>query len=227
MKKPPPADNFFSAFFILSLAFFAFAFCACSDEPVKIDYSQAFLLLDFQNEEDPPVDRMGVFLGLSTNVRRVDNISVRNSEFAWKIESPIMLETNDRQWIGSSSLEPPQGLNADDGFFPTGSYSIECIDAAGKDAYSNFTLSYNVALLSAKAGEVESIVSNASKRIAVYSESNELLYFDAPKEEWVDDKDVFKRVKNSHYFRRTLTSGNVICFMPKIYKDGEKPDGLE
>ncbi len=227
MKKPPPADNFFSALFVLSIAFFSFVFCACSDEPVKVSFTQAYLILDWENEEDFPVERLSVFLNLSTDVRRVDYFTVKNSEYTWNVESPIMFEAGDRQWIGSSSLSPPSALNAEPGIFPNGSYSVQCVDAAGRDSSSSFFLNYNMALLETKAGDVESILASAAKRISVYSESNELLYFDTQKDEWRDDKDIFANIKDSYYYRKSYVSGNLFCFMPKIYKDGEKPDGLE
>ena len=124
-------------------------------------------------------------------------------------------------------MEPPIKPNGEAGVFESGSYSVECMDAAGEKASANFMISYNAALLEAKPAEVEGIIPAAYKRLAVYSDSNELLYFDAPKENWFEAEAVFKGVKNSCFYREVLSAGTVVCLMPKIYKDGEKSDESE
>ena len=174
-----------------------------------------------------PKQRLSVFMNFTSNVRRLESFSVRNSNFLWNVEAPILLQVGGKQWAGSVHLEPPFFLNGEKGDFANGLYEVECVDAAGKSSKGNFSLGYNVKLLEAKAGEVEKILAKPTKRVAVYSESSELLYFDAEKPEWDSDESVFKAVKNSSFLRRAFMAGNVICFMPKIYKDGEKSDGLE
>lgn len=227
MKKPPPATNF--NFPLLLALFFSFAllFCACSEDPISFSYAQPYLVFDWENEEDPPKQRLGVFMSFSSNVRRLESFSVRNSNFTWNVEAPIMFLAGERQWAGSVHLEPPAALNGEAGLFSNGPYSVECVDAAGKSSQGSFSLGYNSALTEAKAAEAEGLLKAPIKKVAVYSESSELLYFDVEKPDWIDDKDIFRKVKNSSYFRRTLTAGNVVCFMPKIFKDGDKSDGLE
>ena len=205
----------------------AAAFCSCSDDPINFSYVQPYFVLDWEDAEALPKQRLSVFINFSSNVRRLDSFSVKNSNYLWNVEAPVLLQAGDRQWAGSVHLEPPVFLNGEAGSFSSGLYEVECVDAAGKSSTGNFSLGYNAALLESKAGDVEKILSGPMKRVAVYSESSELLYFDVEKPERLSDESVFKSVKNSSFLRRTLTAGNVICFMPKIYKDGEKSDGLE
>lgn len=152
---------------------------------------------------------------------------MRNSNYVWNVDSPILFLSGDRQWAGASRLEPPPAENGESGNFDFGAYSVECVDAAGKTDQGTFSIGFNRSLLEATADKVSEIIPTAALRVAVYSESNELLYYDAPKDDWDDDARVFKSVKSSSYFRRSYVYGNLICFMPKIYKDGEKPDELE
>ena len=202
-------------------------FCACAEDPVNISYTQAYLVFDWQDEENPPEQRLCVFEELSSNVRRLESISVRRGSFVWNVDAPILLQTGERQWAGGARLEPPLADNGETGIFEQGEYFVECLDSAGEKADSTFSIVYNAALLEAKSGEVGEIVKSAQKKLAVYSETNELLYFDAPRENWFDAEAVFKAVKNSSFYRETFSTGSVICFMPKILKDGDKSDGLE
>ena len=227
MNKPPPATNFKFSVLIALLIFCPLFFCACSDDPTNISLTQAYLVFDWQDAENPPDQRLCVFSEFLSNVRRLESISVRKDSFLWNIDAPVLLKAGHRQWAGGARLEPPVAANGTAGVFEQGSYSVEGVDAAGKKAASNFNLSYNNALLEAKAGEVKDILSGATRKVAVYSDSNELLYYDAPKDNWIDSESIFKGVKNSSFYRETLSTGNVVCFMPKIFKDGEKLDGLE
>ncbi len=190
-------------------------------------YTQASLVLDWQDNENPPLSRLSVFVNLSSNARRLESIQVRKGDFTWNIDSPILFESAERQWAGSPRLQPPAGRNGSPGVFEEGLYTVECVDASGEKAAGTFTLSYNAALLNAKAGEVEGILRSPQKRFALYSDSNELLYYDAAKDNWRDDEAIFKGVKDSSFYRSALSAGSAVCFMPKIFKDGEKTDGLE
>lgn len=111
-----------------------------------------------------------------------------------------------------------------------GEYFVECVDAAGKKDTATFSLVINAALLDSDPQQAESILSSVPRKIAVYSESNELLYFDAVKNNWFDDAAIFAGVNDSAFYRNALSSESALCLMPKIFKeskDGKKSDGLE
>ena len=228
MKKPPPAINlYFSLAAILALFFFAPLLVSCSDDPVALAATQSQLVFDWPDYESVPEQRLSVFVEFSSNVRRVELITVRHGQFVWNIENPVMIQAGDRQWAGASNLEPPPGENAVSGVFESGLYSVECVDAQGEKTQGSFSINYDREIMSDNAASFveKGIFKNA--RVAVYSESNELLYFDVKKENWIDAETLFKGVKNSSLYRDVFMSGNLICFMPKIFKGGEKADVLE
>ena len=222
MKEPPPAKNLFLALFAC-----AALFCSCAEDSIKMDFAQAYIVFDWQDYENPPDQSLALFMSFASNVRRLESVNVRRGEFSWVAESPIMMQAGENQWAIVSRLEPPGLNNGTGGAFETGAYSVECVDAAGEKSESRFNLAYNSSLIQSKAEEALQSLPNAYKRLAVYSEANELLFFSAPQDNWYDDASIFRGVKNSSFYRETYMAGSVFCFMPKIYKDGEKPDGLE
>lgn len=185
------------------------------------------LILDWQDDESLPVQRLCVFAELSSNARRLESLIVKRDGYVWNIDSPILIQSGDRQWAGSPHLEPPVGLNGAAGSFAPGDYFVECVDAAGEKAQGSFFVAYDKSLLDSFAKDLPQKIPAVKERLAVYSESNELLYFDERKESWFDDEAVFNGVKNSSYYRKTRMTGNLLCFEPKIFKDGEKPDEHE
>lgn len=199
---------------------------------------QAHLILDWEDEQSLPVERLSVFVETSSNVRRFESFSVKAGDYTWNVDSPIFFQSGDRQWAGWPHLEPAP--NFEKALFPLGNYQVECVDAAGKKDTASFSVVVNAALLDANVGQVDGLLMSSQKRVAVYSSSNELLYFDARKSNWISDEAVFSGVKDSSYFRDVFMSGNTLCFMPKKFKDnndkeakdmenenGEQPDGLE
>lgn len=220
-------------------AAFALNFFSCSDDPVDTAAVQAHLILDWEDEQSLPVERLSVFVEVSSNVRRVESFSVKNGDYTWNVDSPIVFQSGDRQWVGWPHLEPPP--NAARPLFPLGSYSVECVDAAGKKDTGLFSIVINAALLDANASQVDGLITAPQRRVAVYSESNELLYFDTARNNWLSDEAIFSGVKDSSYYRNTIASGSAICFLPKKMKEqpketetietenneGEQSDGLE
>ena len=230
MKKPPPADNRIFSLFLLLPALFAFCFCSCSDDAVDVTTVSANLILDWQDERSLPEERLSVFVEVSSNARRVESFSVKSGDYTWNVESPILFQDQNRQWAGWPHLSPPPGSDGERGLFPLGEYLVECVDAAGKKDTATFSIVINAALLDSDPRQAESILYYVTKKVAVYSESNELLYFDAAKNNWFDDAAIFAGVNDSAFYRNTLSSGSALCLMPKIFKeskDGKKSDGLE
>lgn len=227
MKEPPPATNCKFSFAAFLAFFCVLVLFSCSEDRVNILSLNSNLILDWQDDESLPEQRLCVFAELSSNARRLESLIVKRDGYVWNIDSPILIQSGDRQWAGSPHLEPPVGLNGAAGSFAPGDYFVECVDAAGEKAQGSFFVAYDKSLLDSFAKDLPQKIPAAKERLAVYSESNELLYFDERKESWFDDEAVFKGVKNSSYYRKTRMTGNLLCFEPKIFKDGEKPDELE
>ncbi len=227
MKEPPPAKNFIFPSALFILAFFSAALCSCSDDPADFALTQCNLVLDWNEADKAPARRLSVFAEMNSDVRRLESMSVKKDGYFWTIDSPLVFQANGKRWAGSPHLEPPPEKDGVAGVFPQGQYIVECVDAAGKKADGIFTLVYNADLLTGNADYALNLFPSAQKRVAVYSEANELLYFDIRRNNWIDDDSVFKSVKNSSFFRESFLIGNVLCLMPKIYKNGEKSDGLD
>lgn len=235
MNKPPPATNcsFPLAFFLAAAFVFPFFFCSCSDDPVATAAVQSHLILDWEDEQSLPVERLSVFIETSSNVRRIESFSVKSGDFTWNVDSPIVFQAGNGQWVGWPHLEPPNIAQNKRAAFPLGNYEVECVDAAGKKDKAVFAIMINAALLDATSDKVEGLVPAPQKRVAVYSDGNELLYFDAAKNNWLSDAAIFSGVKDSAYYRNAVSAGSALCFMPKVYKEkkekenGEQSDGLE
>ena len=168
---------------------------------------------------------------------------MKTGDYTWNVDSPIVFQSGDRQWAGWPHLEPPPNLEKP--LFPLDNYQVECVDAAGKKDTASFSIVMNAALLDANVEQIEGLILSPQKRVAVYSASNELLYFDVRKNNWIGDDTIFNSVKDSSYYRVVIMSGNTLCFLPKIFKeaneneakemeeintkneDGEQPDGLD
>jgi len=227
MNEPPPATNYNFSFFFLLLALFVFSVCSCSEDPVSTASVNANLILDWSDETSFPSERLCVFIEVTSNVRRVESFKVKSGDYTWTVDSPIVFESNNRQWVGWSHLEPPPSVDNKKAAFPLGNYKVECVDAAGKKSEASFSIVINAALLETTADQVEGLLLSSQKRIAVFSESNELLYFDKAKDNWLSDDAIFRGVKDSAYYRNSIMSGSALCFMPKKFKNGEKSDGLD
>ena len=233
MNEPPPANNCKPTLLFLLLALALFCAASCSEDPIDAASVQANLILDWEDDQSLPSERLSVFIELSSNVRRVESFTVASGEYSWNVDSPILFESGGRQWAGWPHLEPPPAKNGQRPLFPLGNYEVECVDAAGKKDKATFSIIINAALLDANASQVEGLIHAPQKRVAVYSDSGELLYFDSAKSNWLGGATIFNGVKDSSYYRDTIASGSALCFMPKKYKDnkenknGEQSDGLE
>lgn len=215
MEKPPPEK-----FNLISLSFLAFCFVlfSCAEDGVDAPEAQANIVFDFEDEKNPS-QRLSVFVAVFSNVRRVENISVKHGEYFWKIENPILFQSQENSWAGYMHLSPPSNLKK----IPRGEYSFECVDAAGNSAQGNFLIDYDENLFGEFSSEKFS-GGKWSERIAVYSEIGELLHF-SKNEKNYDDEKFFRDIKDSHFLRHVYQAQNVICLGPKIFKGGVDENG--
>lgn len=212
MNEPPPNKLFL---FLLPLLF-----CACSDDALDLARINSSLVLDFADSESLPSQRLSVWAEVSSNVRRVESILVQNGEYSWRIDEPLLISEGQRQWAGYMRLEPSPLENS----FVPGSYSVKITDAAGNTADGSFRLSYDMELSEKNAAFASEKLSAAVSRVAVYSESGDLLYFAKGEPSWYTDSDIFRAYKDADFFRRVISGGGVVCLLPKTYRDGDKSD---
>ncbi len=217
MDKPPPCN-----IYIFSILLSAFVFASCAEDSIAIVSADAKIVFDFA-EDLSSSQRLSVFVRLSSNVRRVENIDVRFSgggeTYSWNIENPVLLQSGKESWAGYSHLELPSNLK----HFPKGSYDFECVDSTGESAKGNFFIEYDEKLFGEFSREKFS-GGEWSERIAVYSEIGELLHF-AENENNKSDEIIFREIEDSFFLRHLYQAENVVCLGPKIFKEGVEENG--
>ncbi len=217
MDKPPPCKIYF-----FSILLSAFVFASCAEDSIAIVSADAKIVFDYA-EDSSPSQRLCVFVRLSSNVRRIENIDVRFSDgsetYSWKMENPVLMQSGKEAWAGYSHLERPSNLKN----FPKGTYDFECVDSTGESARGNFLVEYDEKSF----GEFsrEKFSGNGwSERIAVYSEIGELLHFSEDENDKSDEA-IFRETKDSSFLRHLYQAENVICLGPKIFKEGVDENG--
>ena len=213
MDKPP------ARLILIFLFVAAFIFCpACSSSLPAIAYCDANIVLDFKDQDSGCEQKLSVFTCIASDARRIESILVKSasSPYRWLIEDPVIIESGPKQWAGHMSLKP-----AYDGKIPEGNYSVIVTDASGNETESMFSIQYNESLLKCKASEVKNLLNAGSvEKIAVYSDSGDLLYFDVEKEGWQENvENVWKSFNDAAYLRTVVFNGLVVCMLPPVYRN--------
>ena len=217
MDKPPPCKIHF-----FSILFSVLVFASCTEDSIAIVSSDAKIVFDFE-DEDNPVQRLSVFVKPSSNVRRIESIDVKFSDgkemYSWKIENPILFQSGKESWAGYPHLEASGNLKK----FPKGSYDFECVDAAGNSEQGIFFVDYDENLLGGFSSE-NFLGEKWSEQVALYSGIGELLVLSKNEKKYGDEK-FFQDIKDSNFLRHIYQARNVICLGPKVFKGGVDENG--
>lgn len=213
MKVVPLPKLIFSLFVAA-----VFIFSGCSDSEPDVVSAKGYVVFDFQDEKSLPSVRLAAFAEVSSEVRRVDSIRIKNSAsgFEWNCLSPAVFSNDKKQWSGYSDFFSPDGMK-----IPLGIYNFFYIDAQGNEVSSVFLINYNENLADSTAEKsLQILQDNAVEQYALYSEKNMLLYFGAKKQGWTDDSKIFGFDKKSSYYRKIYigTKDSSVCIMPPVYK---------
>lgn len=205
------------ALFSLLAAFSIFLF-SCSDNEPKVISTSGYMLLDFQDEESLPTQRLAIFVETSSDVHRAETLTVtsRNNDFQWKCDNPVIFSNDRRQWAGCVEFVSPYNTQ-----IPDGLYDVKYIDAQEKEFASFISVNYSKDFLNLKASEVVSKISGRYReQIAVYTSENTLCYYGDIKESWKDEKKIFTSNTDSAWYRKTISvvGSNLICLMPPVTK---------
>lgn len=218
MDYPPVAIRL--SFLIFSLLLI---FTGCSSHGIEITFYEVNVVFDYQDESSFPTESLAVFLGFSSDVRRIEGMTVRCNENRelWTVGDPVIFGEGSSQWMGYSGLKAPDGE-----VIHNGSYTVKVTDSEGHQKEGAFMLDADERFRKLYSVQVkETFNENVRERIAVYSSDGELLFFDRPKEEWKNDDDLFWRTfKDAHHVRTVYSSGNTVCLMPVIYKSNNKQE---
>lgn len=200
------------AFFVLSLFFFF----SCAQDEAEISSASAGLVLDYADNESLPSSRLAVFIQTKNAVQRSESFSAENTElsYVWNVNSPLMFESNGRQYAYNDMMKAPEGEK-----IPCGKYRIIYNDAGGNSCEYEVQLSYDEALLEKKAGEAEDYIQGKIENLALYDEAGELIYFGKKKSSWNSPSAIQNEYKVAFSMRVCFSnpSNSVICFMPEEF----------
>lgn len=222
MDKPPTAKNIFSQSIIFLLLVFLSSCAMSVPEIVSVD---AKVVFDYEDNESLPEQRLSVFTDMKSNVLRTASISVKeeNSGYVWNLVYPTTISSSDKQWAGYTNLAPVPNTN-----IKAGMYSVTYTNALGDEVKSDFAIMYPEELNNSKALDVPRILGNIQKEnVAVFSKDSVLLFYGQRKRVWETDERIFKEIDKSEYLRTCYSLGNVMCFMPKVYKENKEMEQYE
>lgn len=204
----------------LSLLFAAAVifFSSCSSENPEASSVDHRLIYDFKDEESFPDTRLSVFLSLESKAQKASSIKLIHEEtnLQWTCNTRSMdkVEHKNSKWVGCTNFFPVK--NED---FPSGQYSVIYEDLEEKETETYFNLQTAEDIKDHKAGDFPAaFTSPNTKKIAVYSNEDVLLYFGEEKEEWDSNEKIIYDFKNAWCLRTVyvLKNGTVYCLMPPV-----------
>lgn len=192
------------------------ALSSCSNEMPSADYVKASVIVEYADENSLPEGRFSVFAGLSSDSRYARSISVVHEEsgLEWNCIEPFLFTSNDsRKWIGCTRFSLPEGFAV-----PEGNYTLVYEDKGENESKLFFDLSPSDEYMSYKAGEYPKVLKNYSKRITLYSNSGELLYYGERKSSWKKNQDIFVDYSNACMSRDCylVEGGRVLIILPPV-----------
>ncbi len=198
-------------------------FVSCSDSSPKITSVNPCVVFEFEDEQSLPSARLSIFAASESDIHRAAEIRAVSEEsgLEWICKEPRKItDGNKKNWVGYSKFIAPDGLN-----LPSGKYIFFYEDASGRECESFFTLDIPDEYFTSKSSDYPSLIKRSkSKKIAVYDESNSLVYYGDYKKSWGTESDVLKDYPDAIRYRICYaTSDNKNCFvMPFVYFDESK-----
>lgn len=185
------------------------------------------MVYDFKDEDSFPESRLSVFLQVEGNVRHGESILLASDESSleWRCSGKdlVKIERGGNCWAGSCNFYPVKGE-----CFPEGKYTVIYEDKAERESEMEFSLSYPEKISACKVADIpDAIEIPYKKKIAVYSNKDELLFLGDKPLHWEDNEDVLMDYNNAWFTRvcYTFSKNTVYCLMPPVElgnKDFEK-----
>lgn len=208
----------------LSLIFSLFLLCffSCAESDADITSASSAVIFDFSDNENPPSARLAVFLMLANEAQRTESFSVshEDSGYTWFVAKPEIFSENKngKNYACSLNLVPPDGED-----IPVGAYTVVYSDSAGNDDDAVFSVNYDEKLLSSTTANFKDFLGSLTENIAIYDDSDELLFMGKAKKAWTSNAAILKDYKLADTKRLCyVTAGNaIICLMPKEKLNGE------
>lgn len=201
--------------FLLATAIF---FSSCANDDPESTLVEHKIIYDFKDEESSPEVRLSVFVALESKIQMGSSMKLVNEEsgLEWNCSSTNLdkIELKDMKWVGSTKFVPVKNE-----MFPSGSYRVVYEDLAERECESSFELKYSENIAELKSTDIPTAIkSSISKKIAVYSNEDVLLYFGEEPANWTSSDAIIMDYKNAFSTRvcYTLSNNTVYCFMPLV-----------
>lgn len=226
-----PKFNFIRIFFsskiiLLSLLI---VFCiSCTNTEPSISFVDAKIIYNFEDNQNLPDQKLNLFLKMSSDVHRVDSLSLYNIEtgYRWHITTPLISQADGSYYVGYTNI---RGTSQNENLIPYGKYNVYFLDAQGRQEFAVFELEQTKSYEKMKLEELLEELKNENLTfyVAVYSENSTLLYYGAPLNEWnvsldfdkINSKEIFLKYKDSNTIRVFIQSGINYFIMPKILQN--------
>ena len=217
--------------FLLFFTFLFFLLFGCSQSVPVLHYAKCSLVFEYDDESNSK-SRLSVFVEAGDNVKRVEKLIIKNQnhDLCWTVEDLVLMQSADRLYCGYPNLV----VQTDDKI-PTGHYDITFVQADGNEKNISVNVTYDDIFYKSKSEEIPNIVmkKNGSNKIAVYDESNVLLYFGEKSTSYESKEKILKNHDSAFYYNDLwfLPNNSVICIMAPVYlqenENSETSEDLE
>lgn len=176
-----------------------------------------YLNLEFNDEKSIPHQRLSLFLELSYDCRKVENIEVlrNNSELKWILSDLILLDNSGHMVVSYPNMVMPEGENVKPGL-----YEINVKTRDDKIQKQFFTLNFDESVLLKKSEECKTWMkeNQANKTIIIFDKENKALYHGEQTETLITPKDIWLHYNQAAYYQEiwTLNSMHLVCKMPAV-----------
>ena len=193
------------------------AFFSCADSEPQLSGVDAFLVLEYPDQESEPSVRFSVFGQTNSNVTRAVQIKTIHLESGqeWVCSEPRKISDNKRKyWAGYTNFVPAQGST-----IPPGKYSFTYEDAAGRQVESSFTLVYDETLLKTNVSSLKAMQGPSFKeKVAVYNADGLLVYYGDRKDKWKNNTTIRNEYSTAATMRTcyVIAGSNVVCMLPPV-----------
>lgn len=211
-----------SKLIIIICSIFVLFFAGCSDSQTELVSAKGYVVFDYKDDSSLPSVKLAAFTEVSSDVRRVDSVRIKNrsTQIEWNCAEPLIFSDSKRQWAGYTECVSPENFK-----IPSGIYDFSYIDAQGNENSVPFTVSYNEKLLSSNSSSAkEKLSENVKEKIAVYSATGSLIYYGEKKDSWNEEKNIFSSNSGSGYYRTVYAElvDSVLLMMPPVYNSEKK-----
>lgn len=183
----------FSLFF--SIVLILFSSCVNENpEATVVDYK---IVYDFKDEASFPELRLSVFLEVENAVQKSSSLKLYHEEsgLVWNCSSRALnkIESNNINWVGSTNFYPIKNE-----LLPMGLYKVVYEDLAQRECEISFNLFYPEEFAKLTSTNIfDYFNSSVSKKIAIYSNEDILLYLGSEKSNWNSNESIIMEYKNA------------------------------